>query len=61
MSFVEFLEFVARIGELRFREVQQTLSWKIESILEVLIPAFGLKKNEVNLDLEENSQSDDDY
>lgn len=29
MNFVEFLEFLARLGELRFRELQQTLSWKI--------------------------------
>ncbi len=61
MNFVEFLEFIGRLGDLRFRELQQSLSWKIENILEVLIPAFGLKKNDVNLDVEENSQSDDDY
>ena len=55
MNFVEFLEFIGRLGDLRFRELQQSLSWKIENILEVLIPAFGLKKNDVNLDVEENS------
>jgi hypothetical protein len=37
------------------------LAWKVEMILEDLCPYFGLKKNDVDIEKEENSESDDDY
>ena len=60
----EFLEFIGRLGDYKYRNTDdsdQPLAWKIEQVLEKLIPAFGLKKNDFNLNVEENSESDDDY
>ena len=40
---------------------ENTLAWKIEMVLEDICPAFGLKKNDVDIEKEENSESDADY
>jgi len=40
---------------------QNTLTVKIEQILEDLCPAFGLTKKDVNIGVEDNSESDCDY
>jgi hypothetical protein len=65
MQFPEFLEFIGRIGDLKFKNSPEmsgnSLAWKIEMILEDLCPYFGLKKNDVEIEHEENSESDDDY
>ena len=65
MAFVEFLEFIGRIAHFKFKNSPdisgQTLPQKIEYILDDLMPAFGLTRNEVNIFVEENSESDDDY
>ena len=67
MQFVEFLEFVARVAEIKYKngtfegENGAVLAEKIELVLEDLCQAFGLVKNSVNIDIQENSASDDDY
>lgn len=65
MEFVEFLEFIARLADLKFKDAgemsQKPLEWKIAEVLEELCPAFGLTKRDVNIDIDENSESDDDY
>ena len=64
MQFVEFLEFIGRIADAKFKHSemsQNTLTVKIEHILEDLCPAFGLTKKDVNIGVEDNSESDCDY
>ena len=64
MQFVEFLEFIGRIADAKFKNSEiasQKLEWKIEQVLEELCPAFGLTKKDVNVGVEDNSESDDDY
>ena len=62
LVFVEFLEFVARVSDLKFKSMPDTsLAQKIELFLEELCPAFGLTKQDVNIENDENSESDDDY
>ena len=38
-----------------------TLALKIEYVLEEILPAYGLTRNEVNIAVEEFSESEDDY
>ena len=62
MVFVEFLEFVGRISDFRFRGVaDMTYKDKLEATLEELCPAFGLVRKEVLVEVDELSESDDDY
>jgi hypothetical protein len=64
MSFVEMLEFVGRFADIRFKNIPLSgrgLAWKIESFLEDFLPKFGLKKNDVKIQQEDISESDDDY
>jgi hypothetical protein len=65
MAFVEFLEFIGRVAYFKFKSspdiAGQSLAQKIEYILDDLMPPFGLVRNEVNILIEDNSESDDDY
>ena len=64
MTFPEFLEFIGRLSDYKFKNSDmslQDLAWKIEQLLEELCPAFGLTKKDVNVGQEDNSESDDDY
>lgn len=65
MVFPEFLELIGRLAEIKFKNTgemaQNPLTWKIEMLLEDLCPFFGLTKNDVKIELEDNSASDDDY
>ena len=64
LQFAEWLEFIGRLGDLKYRntpDAEEPLAWKIEQVLEELIPMFGMKKNAVNLNIEDNSESDNDY
>ena len=65
-EFVEFLEFIGRLAHARFKNsspemASQPLAQKIEFILDDLMQGFGLSRNEVNIEVEEFSESDDDY
>lgn len=64
MVFPEFLEFIGRLAEFKFKGTQDNdmaLSWKIEQLLEQICPYFGLVKNDVIIVEENNSESDNDY
>lgn len=63
--YVEFLEFIARIAVIFFRDSElneETLEWKVEYILEQLLQPILQKKLVKNrIVIEEFSDSDDDY
>ena len=61
---MEFLEFIGRIATLKFRGTNDAsipLSQKIEYVLDDMMPPFGLKRNDVEIGVEEHSESDEDY
>jgi len=66
LQFVEFLEFIGRLAHGRFKNAsqdlqQQPLATKIEQILDDLLYGYGLTRKEVEIAIEEFSESDDDY
>ena len=64
LYFVEFLEMIARIADIKYKgtEVaQQTLTKKIEYVLDEILPLVGAKRQEVDIGIEEESESDDEY
>ena len=66
LEYVEFLEFLGRISFARFKNStaelsEMPLASKIESILDDLFMNFGMQRIEVNIEVEEFSESDDDY
>ena len=63
---VEFLEFIGRLAHKKFAGrsaelASQPLVEKIEALLDDLMKGFGLVRQEVNIEVEEFSESDDDY
>ena len=54
MQFVEFLEFIGRLADIKFRQGAEMsslpLMQKIDAILDELCPSFGLTKNDVNVE-----------
>ena len=63
---MEFLEFIGRIALAKFKTAsaelaEQPLSAKIEYILDDMMTGFQLTRNEVVIEVEEFSESDDDY
>lgn len=65
LQWPEFLEFIGRLADIKFKHspdmAQNDLAWKVETVLEELLPVYGLKKKDVGVEKEEDSQSDDDY
>lgn len=64
VTYVEFLELIARIGELYFRDSEMEdlmLSEKIEYILDDLLPLVEAERTRQKMVIEEFSESDDDY
>ena len=64
MEFVEWLEFIGRISDIRFRHSDMAsipLAAKIEIVLDDLLAGFGLVRNDVEIEVCEFSESDDDY
>ena len=64
MSYVEFLEFLARIAELYFEgsEMEELdLHEKLEHLLDELLPLVQAKRVKQTTVIEEFSESDDDY
>ena len=66
LLFVEFLEFIGRIAHIRFKNASQEmasqpLAQKVEFILDDLMAGFNLTRQEVNIEVEEFSESDEDY
>ena len=61
---IEFIEFIGRIADLKFKgtsEETTPLNEKIEIILDDMLPAFNLTRKDVDIKVEEHSESDDDY
>ena len=67
LEFVEFLEFIARIATAKYRHAtdegaaSMTLASKLEDVLDDILRNYGLTRTEVVVELEEISESDDDY
>ena len=61
LAFVEFLEFLGRLAHVKFLDSSESLAWKLEQVLDEILPHYGMKRIEVNLDVNELSQSDEDY
>ncbi len=64
MYFVEFLEMIGRVADIKFRGTAMetlSLSVKIEYILDDLLTLIGAERRDVELGLEEDSVSDDEY
>ena len=64
LSKVEFLEFIARISELYFKESEMeelNLYEKIEYVLDDLFKLVGAKRVMQEVTVEEFSDSDEDY
>ena len=62
MEFVEFLEFIGRLAHIRYKaDLESNLSDKMEIILDEVFAGFGLTFNEVLIEIEEYSESDEDY
>jgi len=62
LVFVEFLEFIGRMANVKYKSMQDdALSVKIEYLLDDLLAHFNLTRNDVNVQVEEISESDNDY
>ena len=61
MNVVEFLEFIARIADKRFSSPDLTLLEKLELMLDRILAVVGWGRNVVNSQVEEESESDDEY
>ena len=64
LSYMEFLEFLARVAELYFEgsEMEELeLHVKLEYLLDELLPLVGSKRIKQSTVIEEFSESDDDY
>ena len=65
LQFVELLELVGRIADLKFKGTEQEkslgLAEKIEFVLEDLFTLVGVRRKDVIITVEELSESDDDY
>ena len=62
---VEFLEMIGRIADIKFRHTtlgDEPLAKRIELVLDDIIPVMlECERNEVNIHMDEESESDDEY
>ena len=64
MEFVEFLEMICRVSVSKFRGTDYAnndLIDKVIFIVDDLLQIVGYERNEVNIEAEEISESDEDY
>jgi len=62
LKFVEFLEFLCRMAHLKFKgNTDLTLVQKLEFLLDEIFAAYNFQRHDVNIEIEEVSESDDDY
>ena len=64
VTHVEFLELIARIADLHFRDSEMdelSLAEKVEYVLDELLPLVESKRVKQKVVIEEFSDSDDDY
>ena len=58
----EFLEFLGRIAEIKYKGMAgATLASKLEFLLDEIFTVYGKTRNEVDVVVEEISESDSDY
>ena len=64
LTYVEFLEFLARVAELYFEDSEMAeldLHVKLEYLLDEILPLVSAKRVKQSTVIEEFSESDDDY
>ena len=62
MQFVEFIEFIGRLAYTKYKgSTDLSFGEKIEQLLDDIFPSFGLTRQDVVIEVEEISESDDDY
>ena len=62
MLFVEFLEFIGRLAHSKYKaDDNLTLAQKIEFLLDDIFLAYNMSRNDVEITIEEISESDDEY
>ena len=65
LQFVEFLELIGRIADVKFKgtETDKSLSLaeKIEFVLEDILTIVDVRRKDVKITVDEQSESDDDY
>ena len=65
LQFVELLELIGRIAEVKFRgtefETSMSLAQRIEFVLDDILVIVDVKRRDVNIVIDEQSESDDEY
>jgi hypothetical protein len=62
LRLVEFYEFFARLADRRFPGEERSVDVKVEMFMDLIFPKILNKKRiPVNIEVEEDSESDDDY
>jgi len=65
LQFVELLEMIGRIADLKFRGTEMehslTLAQKIEFVLDDVLSMVEIKRKDVKIVHDEHSESDDEY
>lgn len=62
IQFVEFLEFICRVADCKFRNSEyedEVLSKKIEMVLDMMFELIGAKRKDVNIEEQFLSESSD--
>jgi len=57
----EFMEFLVRLAHYKYSTWAQPIHIKLELLLDELFKMIGFKRVPVKVDIEEQSESDDDY
>ena len=64
LQFVELLELIGRVAEMKYRNTElerQPLAKKIELILDDILALVDVKRKDVNIVVDDQSESDDEY
>ena len=62
LRFVEFLEFLGRLAWLKYKQEKDwSFKEKCEALFDEIFFKFELERNEVTVDIQEVSESDNDY
>jgi hypothetical protein len=65
LQFVELLEMIGRIADVKFHgtemETSMTLAQRIEFVLDDILTLVEVKRKDVNIVIDEQSESDDEY
>jgi len=62
LLFVEFLEFLGRVADSKYKGMSEmTLAMKLEFLLDDIFSVYSMTRTEVNVIVEEISESDSDY